>query len=93
MQIVAEICENKIAGKDQFFRKFSIAQIEKCKTNKSYIITWGMCTKNRRSIRHSGIFHEFLQRGAEICFWIATSPNLTFFLLEDILGTKTKEKG
>jgi hypothetical protein len=29
MQIVAEICQNKIAGKDQFFRKSSIAQIKK----------------------------------------------------------------
>jgi hypothetical protein len=35
MQMVAEICQNKIAGKDQFFRKSSIAQIEKCETNKS----------------------------------------------------------
>jgi hypothetical protein len=36
-------------GKDQFFRKSSVAQIEKCKTNENYIITWGMCTRNRRS--------------------------------------------
>jgi hypothetical protein len=49
MQIVAEICQNRRAGKDQFFRKSSVAQIEKCKTNESYIITWGMCTRNRRS--------------------------------------------
>jgi hypothetical protein len=33
MQIVAEICQNRMAGKDQFFRKPSVAQIEKCKTN------------------------------------------------------------
>jgi hypothetical protein len=33
-----------------------------------------MCTKNCRSIRCSGIFHDCLQRGAEICLWIATSP-------------------
>jgi hypothetical protein len=33
MQIVVEICQNRIAGKDQFFQKSSIAQIEKCKTN------------------------------------------------------------
>jgi hypothetical protein len=33
MQIVAEICQNKIA--DQFFKKSSVAQIEKCKTNES----------------------------------------------------------
>ena len=30
MQIVAEICQNRTAGKDRFFRKFSVAQIEKC---------------------------------------------------------------
>jgi hypothetical protein len=51
-----------------------------------------MCTKNCRSIRHSGIFHEFLQQSLEICFRTATSPNLTFFLLEAILGTKNKIK-
>jgi hypothetical protein len=33
-----------------------------------------MCTKNCRLIRRSGIFHKFLQRGTEICFWTATSP-------------------
>jgi hypothetical protein len=26
-------CQNRTTGKDQFFRKSSIAQIEKCKTN------------------------------------------------------------
>jgi hypothetical protein len=45
MQIVAEICQNRTAGKDHFFRKSLVAQIEKCKTNESEIITWGMCTK------------------------------------------------
>jgi hypothetical protein len=29
MQIVAEIYQNKTAGKDRFFRKSSVAQIEK----------------------------------------------------------------
>jgi hypothetical protein len=90
MKIVAEICQNRIAGKDRFFQKSSVAQIKKCKTNESYIITWGMCTKNCRSKRCSVIFHEFLQQSAEICFWTTTFPNLTFFLLEAILGTKTK---
>jgi hypothetical protein len=32
-QIVAEICQNRTAGKDRFFRKSFIAQIEKFKTN------------------------------------------------------------
>jgi hypothetical protein len=35
MQIVAEICQNRIVGKDQFFQKYSVAQIEKCKTEES----------------------------------------------------------
>jgi hypothetical protein len=34
-QIVAEICQNRTASKDQFFLKPSIAQIEKFKTNES----------------------------------------------------------
>jgi hypothetical protein len=29
MQIVAKICQNRTAGKDQFFQKSSVAQIEK----------------------------------------------------------------
>jgi hypothetical protein len=39
---VAEICQNRTADKDRFFRGSSVAQIEKCKTNKSFKITWGM---------------------------------------------------
>jgi hypothetical protein len=35
MQIMAEICQNRTGGKDRFFRKSSVAQIEKCKTNES----------------------------------------------------------
>jgi hypothetical protein len=35
MQIVAEICQNRTEGKDQFFQKSFVAQIEKCKTDKS----------------------------------------------------------
>jgi hypothetical protein len=35
MQIVAEICQNRTAGKNQFLRKSSVAQIKKCKTNES----------------------------------------------------------
>jgi hypothetical protein len=35
MQIVAEICQNRTEGKDRFSRKSSVAQIEKCKTNKT----------------------------------------------------------
>jgi hypothetical protein len=35
MQIVAEVCQNRTSGKDQFFQKSSVAQIEKSETNKS----------------------------------------------------------
>jgi hypothetical protein len=89
-QIVAEICQNRTAGKDRFFRKSSVAQIEKCKTNESLAINWGMCTRNCRSKRCSENFYEFLRYSAEIYFRTATSPNLTFLQLEVLLGTKIK---
>jgi hypothetical protein len=49
MQIEAEIYQDRTAGKDQFIHKSFVAQIEKCKTNESYIITWRMCIRNQRS--------------------------------------------
>jgi hypothetical protein len=87
---VAEICQNRTAEKDQFFGGPSFDQIEKCKTNKTLEITWGMHTRNPRSKRYSENFHKFLQCSAEICFRTATSPNLTFLQLEVLLGTKMK---
>jgi ribosomal protein L13E len=89
-QIVAEICQNRTADKDRFFRGFSVAQIKKCKTNKSLAITRGICTRNRRSKKYSENFHEFLQCSTEICFRTATSPNLTSLKLEVSLGSTTK---
>jgi hypothetical protein len=41
------ICQNRKADKDRFFRGPFVAQIEKCKTNKSLEITWGMRIRNR----------------------------------------------
>ena len=35
MQILAEICQNRTAGKDEFFRGTSVAQIKNCETNES----------------------------------------------------------
>jgi hypothetical protein len=35
MQIVAEICQNRTTGKDRFFLKYSVAEIEKWNTNES----------------------------------------------------------
>jgi hypothetical protein len=84
------ICQNRTADKDQFFRGPSVAQIEKCKPNKSLEITWGIRTTNRRSKKYSENFHEFLRCSKEICFRTATSPNLTFLKLEVLLGTKMK---
>jgi hypothetical protein len=89
-QIVAEICQNRIADKGRFFRGSSVAQIEKCKTNKSLDITWDICTRNRRSKRYSENFHKCLWCSTEICFRTATSPNLTSLKLEVLPGTTTK---
>jgi hypothetical protein len=89
-QIVAEICQNRTAGKDRFFRGFFVAQIEMCKTNESLKITWGICSRNRRSKRYSENFHDFLQYSMKICFRTATSPNLTSLKLEVLLGTTMK---
>jgi hypothetical protein len=89
-QIVAEICQNRTADKGWFFRGPSVAQIERCKTNESLDITWGICTRNRRSKRYSEKFYEFLWCSTEIWFRTATSPNLTSLKLEVLLGTTTK---
>jgi hypothetical protein len=35
MQIVAKIYQNRTAGKDWFFQKSSVAEIEKCKPDES----------------------------------------------------------
>jgi hypothetical protein len=54
------IRQNRTTDRDRFFLGPSVAQIENCKTNKSLEITWGICTRNRRSKRYSENFHEFL---------------------------------
>jgi hypothetical protein len=84
------IYQNRTADRDGFFRGPSVAQIEKYKTNKSLDIAWGIFTRNCRSKRYSENFHEFLQCSAEICFKIATSPNLIALKLEVLIGTTTK---
>jgi hypothetical protein len=84
------ICQNRTADKDRFFKELSVAQIKKCKTNKSLEITWGMRIRNCRSKRYSKKFHECLRCSVEICFRTATSPNLTFLKLAVLLGTKRK---
>jgi hypothetical protein len=89
-QIVAEIYQNRTADKGRIFWRPSVAQREKCKTNESLDITWGICSRNFRSKRYSENFHEFLRCSADICFRTATSPNLTSLKLEVLLVTKTK---
>ena len=73
---MAEICQNRTADKGQIFERFSVAQIKKCSTNKSLDITWGICTRNRRSERYTENFHEFLRCSTKNSFRTATSPNL-----------------
>jgi hypothetical protein len=80
----------KTPEKGRFFRGPSVAQIKKCKTNESLDITWGICTRNRRSKKYFENFHEFLWCSNKICFRTATSPNLTSLKLEVLLGTTMK---
>jgi ribosomal protein L13E len=89
-KILAEIYQNRTADKGRIFRGFSFAEIKKCSTNESLDITWGICTRNRRSKIFTENFHEFLRCSTENCFRTATSPNLTTLKLEASLGTKTK---
>jgi hypothetical protein len=89
-QIVAEICQNRTADKGKFFQGPSVAQIKKCKTNESYDITWGICTRNSRSKIYSDNFHEFLRCNTKIYFRTATSKNITSLKLEVLLGRTTK---
>jgi hypothetical protein len=56
---VAEICQNRTTDEDRFFGGPSVAQIEKCKTNKNLEITWGMCTRIADQKDILGIFTNF----------------------------------
>jgi hypothetical protein len=73
---VVKICQNRKADKGRFFKGFYVAQIKKCSTNESLNITWGICTRNRRSKRYTENFPEFLRCSTENSFRTATSPNL-----------------
>jgi hypothetical protein len=87
---VAESIKTEQLTEIDFFEGPSVAQIEKCKTNASLEVTWGICTRNLRSKRYIENFHEFLRCSTKICFRTATSPNLTSLKLEVLLGTTTK---
>jgi hypothetical protein len=75
-QILAEICQNRTADKDRIFEGFFVTQIKKCSTNESLDITWGICTRNRRSKKYTENLYEFLRCSTENSFRTATSPNL-----------------
>ena len=90
MQILAEICQNKTVGKDEFFQKSSVAQIKKCETNESQMTTWGMCLLFSKQSNILAEINNFFGGSTEICFRTATSPNHTTSLLEVTVGTKTK---
>jgi hypothetical protein len=75
-QIVAEIYQNRTADKGRIFEGFSVAQIKKCSSNESLDITWGICTRNRRSKSYTENLYEFLRYSTENSFRTATSPNL-----------------
>jgi hypothetical protein len=87
---VVEIGQNRTAAKVDFFEDLLLLKSKSAKNNESLDITWGICTRNRRSKRYSENFHNFLRCNTEICFRIATSPNLTSLKLEVLLGTTTK---
>jgi hypothetical protein len=88
-QIVAEIYQKRTADKCRFFEDLLLLKSKSAKLMKVWI-TWGICSRNRRSKRYSENFHKFLRCNAEIYFRIATSPNLTSLELEVLLGTTTK---
>ena len=56
---MAEICQNRTAGKDDFFKKSSIAQIKKWSTKKSCVYSPGLRTKKSGHFDYSLILYEF----------------------------------
>jgi hypothetical protein len=73
---VVEIYQNRTADKGRFFKGFFVAQIKTYSTNESLDITWGICTRIRRSKRYTENFHKFLRCSTENSFRTAASPNL-----------------
>jgi hypothetical protein len=73
---LTEIYQNRTADKSRIFEGFSVAQIKKCSANESLDITWGICTRNRRSKRYTENLYKFLRCSTKNSFRTATSPNL-----------------
>jgi hypothetical protein len=89
-QILAEIYQNRTADEGRIFEGFSIAQIKKCSTNKSLDITWGICTRNRRSKRYIEIHTNFYGATPKTVSGQQHPLIFTSLELEASLGTKTK---
>jgi hypothetical protein len=87
---VAEICQNRTADKGQFFKGFYVAQIKKCLTNESLDITWGICTRNRRSKDIQRIFTNFYGAAPKTVLGQQHPQIFTSIELEASLGTTMK---
>ena len=59
MQIMAEICQNRTTGKDDFFRKSYVAQIKKWSTKNSCGYSPGLRKKNSGHFEFTVILYEF----------------------------------
>ena len=59
MQKLAEICQNRIAGKDEFVRKSSVAQIKKWSTTKIFLYIPVLRKKISGHFDTSVILYEF----------------------------------
>jgi hypothetical protein len=85
-----EIGQNRTPNKGQIFKGFSIAQIKKCLINESLDITWGICTRNRRSKRYIENFHKFYGAAPKTVSEQQHPQIFTSLKLEASLGTAIK---
>jgi hypothetical protein len=89
-QILAEICQNRIADKGRIFKGFSIAQIKKCSTNESLDITWDICKRNHRSKYIQRIYTNFYGAAPKTVSGQQHPQIFTSLKLEASLGTTMK---
>jgi hypothetical protein len=87
---MAEICQNRTADKGRFLKGFSVAQIKNCSTNESLDITWGICTRNRRSKRYTENFHKFYGAALKTVLGQQHPQIFSSLKLEVSLGTPIK---
>jgi hypothetical protein len=87
---VAEIYQNRTAGKDQFFENLLLLKSKSAKLMKVRQQP-GACAEeivDQKDVLR--IFTNFYGTSPEIYFRTTTSSNLTFLQLEVLLGTKMK---